>query len=298
MESASDSEFLKKQIEAEAFRLGFCLFGVTGCDAPANYDIYENWLSRKLNAGMKYLESERHRNLRKDPTLLFPGSKSIIILGWPYQLTNPSPDNFSGLIAGYALQPDYHERLMPLLHHLVKFIEEKMGKEVNAGIFTDSAPILERELGQRAGLGWIGRNSCLISPAAGSAFLLAEIFLSMELPPSQPFKNDRCGTCHRCIDACPTHCIQADRTIDSGKCISYLTIENKGGIPSKLREPIGQWLFGCDECQVVCPWNSHEGSASSSHENTGILELDILIKDLQLSEQEFEGMPPLFSIVR
>ncbi len=248
---------LEGKIKAEAFRLGFSLCGFTTPDPPAGYDLYENWLDQGSNAGMAYLESSRHRLLRKHPDQLFPGVKSIISLAWPYSLNKEKEDTTSnrGLIAGYAAGMDYHLVLPAKLDELIAFLRQEINPTIKAQAYTDSAPILERELASRAGLGWIGKNSCLISLEIGSAFLLAELFTDIPLQPDPPFISDRCGSCHRCLDACPTGCIQTDRTIDSNRCISYLTIENKGSISEVLRPSIGKWLFGCDVCQSVCPWN-------------------------------------------
>jgi epoxyqueuosine reductase len=138
---------------------------------------------------------------------------------------------------------------------LSAFIGQLAGNPVPHRWYTDTGPILERDLAQLAGLGWIGKNTCLINPKAGSYFLLAEILLGIELEPDPPFTADRCGTCNRCIEACPTGCILPNRTLDARRCISYLTIENKGEIPTDLRPQMGNWVFGCDVCQMVCPWN-------------------------------------------
>jgi epoxyqueuosine reductase len=158
-------------------------------------------------------------------------------------------------VAAYALGADYHDTLLSQMNKLVIFIEALLGEPISTRVYTDTGPILEREFAQRAGLGWIGKNTCLIHPQLGSYFLLAEIFLDVQLEPDVPFRYDRCGTCTRCIDACPTSCILPDRTLDARRCISYLTIEEKGPIPHDLRTAIDNWVFGCDICQQVCPWN-------------------------------------------
>ncbi|MRS04170.1 tRNA epoxyqueuosine(34) reductase QueG [bacterium] len=255
-----DSTNLKGKIKAEAFRLGFNLCGFTTPDPPEMYKYFENWLDQGSNAGMAYLDSPRHRLIRKYPDQLFPGVKTIISLGWPYSLTNDKGDTTpnTAFIAGYTAGTDYHLFLPARLNELIAFLQHEINPNIKAQVYTDSAPILEREIASRAGLGWIGRNSCLISPENGSSFLLAELFTDLPLQPDPPFTLDRCGTCHRCMDACPTGCIHADRTIESNRCISYLTIENKESIPVELRPLIGQWLFGCDVCQTVCPWNNKD----------------------------------------
>jgi epoxyqueuosine reductase len=161
----------------------------------------------------------------------------------------------SGLVASYAWGDDYHDVLPERLQQLVSFIENHVGHPVTNRWYTDTGPILERDLAQRAGLGWIGKNTCLIHPRLGSYFLLAEILLGVELEADAPFVPDHCGTCRRCLEACPTGCILENRTLDANRCISYLTIELKETIPVGLRSKIGEWLFGCDICQQVCPWN-------------------------------------------
>ena len=161
----------------------------------------------------------------------------------------------AGRVAAYAWGDDYHDTLPKKLQELAAFIEEQAGQPVANRFYTDTGPLLERELAQRAGLGWIGKNTHLINPKAGSFFLLAEILLDLELEPDPPFTSDHCGTCTRCIQACPTGCILPNRTIDARRCLSYLTIELKDDIPADLRPTLGNWVFGCDLCQMVCPWN-------------------------------------------
>jgi epoxyqueuosine reductase len=196
-----------------------------------------------------------------------------------------SEEQGEGQIASYAWGTDYHDVLPARMKELVQFIEGQVGGPVKNRWYTDSGPILERDLAQRAGIGWIGKNTCLIHPRHGSYFLLSEILLDLALEPDPPFVTDHCGTCTRCIEACPTDCILPNRTIDAQRCISYLTIELKEDIPTELREKIGSWVFGCDICQMVCPWNrfAGEGDPAFGEENP----LDSLADELVLSTQEF-----------
>lgn len=200
---------------------------------------------------MGYLAAERSLARRADPREILPECRSILVLAIPY---TPGQRGEEG-VAAYARGDDYHDVLKPRLQALVDFLEEQTGEHIPNRWYTDTGPVLERDLARRAGLGWIGKNSMLIHPRVGSYFFLAEILLGLELTPDPPFETDHCGTCTRCLDACPTGCILPDRTLEAGRCISYLTIENKGEIPPELREKVGGWLFGCDVCQQVCPWN-------------------------------------------
>jgi epoxyqueuosine reductase len=284
----NDQIHLKDNIRAEANRLGFSLCGFTSVDPPAEYGRYEKWLSKGLHAEMIYLNSNYHRTIRQYPNQLVPDAKTIISLGWPYRLQQMEENGLPNevLVAGYTAGKDYHQILPLKLTELIRYIQNEIGTEVQTRVFTDSAPILEREIGSRAGLGWIGRNSCLISPTIGSSFLLAEIFIDYPFQIDPPYKNDLCGTCHRCMDACPTGCIQTDRTLDSSRCISYLTIENKNNIPEDLRSKIGKWLFGCDICQLVCPWNRKtlDSSIKKDYPQTNIEDIHNL---LSISPEEF-----------
>jgi epoxyqueuosine reductase len=250
---------LALSIKQKARQLGFTLAGITSPAAPAHFDKYQRWLDAGRHADMGYLSDARAIERRADPRLILPECRSILVLGTPYSnpktalpLIEPPP---RGRVAAYAWGDDYHIVLPERMQELVNFIEEKAGQSVPNRWYTDTGPILERELAMRAGLGWIGKNTCLINPKKGSYFLLAEILLGLDLPPDQPFATDQCGSCTRCIDACPTGCILPDRTIDARRCISYLTIENKVEIPAELRHLTGNWVFGCDICQMVCPWN-------------------------------------------
>jgi epoxyqueuosine reductase len=245
---------LTRQVKAEARRRGFDLVGVTTAGAPPHLGVYRQWLAAGFHGEMDYLATERALRRRSNPGEILPECRSILVLGANY-LAQADRSQGGARIAAYALGEDYHEVLVERLEGLVAFIDGWLGEAVPNRIYTDTGPILERELGQRAGLGWIGKNTCLINPQKGSYFFLAEVLLGVELIPDKAFEADRCGTCTRCIEACPTGCIRDDRTLDATRCISYLTIELKGGIPKGQRADTGGWLFGCDVCQQVCPWN-------------------------------------------
>lgn len=249
---------LKRSIKDKARQLGFTLAGVTIPDPPPHYAAFENWLAQGRNGTMGYLATERSRLRRADPKQILPECKSILVLATAY----PPPrergmpnGQGEGRIAAYARGLDYHDVLPARMQELVQFIEEQVGDPVKNRWYTDTGPLLERDLAQRAGIGWIGKNTCLIHPQRGSYFILSEILLDLPLDPDPPFLTDHCGACTRCIEACPTGCILPDRTLDARRCISYLTIELKDDIPVELRAKIGNWAFGCDICQMVCPWN-------------------------------------------
>lgn len=276
---------IEEEIKARAYRLGFSLAGITSPSPLQGHYLYEEWLQSGNQADMQYLASDRHIENRKDPHTLVPWVSSILVLGLPYQLHSLPRlhDPGFGLVSGYAAGEDYHTRIPKLLSLLLESLDELFGCRVQTRIFTDSAPVLERELGVRAGLGWIGRNSCLISPSIGSSFLLAEVFIDQQLEPDSPFHENRCGSCQRCVQACPTGCILPNRTIDSRRCLSYHTIENRGQIPTEIADKIGPWIFGCDVCQMVCPWNhkraadiriDQEPIAFSEEDMRAILQID------------------------
>ncbi len=248
---------LKQIIKDKARQLGFVLAGVTTPEPPPHYPAFERWLAQGHHGAMDYLATARSRARRADPKQILPECKSILVLATPYNPPLPAGEGLGvrGKIASYAWGDDYHNVLPARMKELVRFIEEQAGGPIKNRYYTDSGPLLERDLAQRAGIGWIGRNTCLIHPKKGSYFLLSEILLDLELEPDPPFVTDHCGTCTRCIEACPTQCILPDRTLDATRCISHLTIELKEDIPIELREKIGGWVFGCDICQMVCPWN-------------------------------------------
>jgi epoxyqueuosine reductase len=293
---------LKEAIKDQARRLGFSLAGVTTPEPPPHFSTFERWLDDGKHGSMGYLADERSRARRADPRQILPECKSILILAAPY--SDPkSAEAFEeqaqgpvGRVASYAWGDDYHNVFIPKLKELVAFIEAQVGHFVPNRYYTDTGPMLERDLAQRAGLGWIGKNTNLINPKSGSYFLLAEILLGLELEPDPPFTTDHCGTCTRCIDACPTNCILPDRTIDARRCISYLTIELKDDIPEELRPLIGDWIFGCDVCQTVCPWNRFAtDSVDDAFSPRPNLPRPNLIRELELTPEafnrKFKGSP-------
>ncbi len=238
--------------KARALGLGFDLVGITSADPPAHLDVFDRWLAAGRHGNMTYMSEERSRRRRADPREILPECKSILVVA---QNVHQQPQEANARIAEYARGDDYHDVFHARLQGLTTDLQTELGKVFPYRIYVDTGPLLERELAQRAGLGWIGKNTCLINPKRGSFLLLAEVLLGLRLPPDLPFEADRCGSCNRCIEACPTACILPDRTLDARRCISYLTIELKEEIPAEFRPAIGGWLFGCDVCQQVCPWN-------------------------------------------
>ena len=288
------SNDLRTAIKEKARQLGFFLAGVTTPEPPSHYSTFENWLAQGHHGTMDYLATDRSRARRANPREILPECKSILVLATPYSPQFPLGETDEGQhkglggkgqIASYAWGDDYHEVLPARMKELVQFIEEQIGGRVKNRWYMDTGPILERDLAQRAGIGWIGKNTCLIHPKQGSYFLLSEIFLDLDLAPDPPFMTDHCGTCRRCIEACPTDCILPNRTLDATHCISYLTIELKEDIPIELREKIGDWVFGCDICQRVCPWNrfAPEGDSAFGDPSTSLS----LTEELTVSAQEF-----------
>ena len=251
-------EKTRRLLQEKASSLGFDLFGVVSVSRSETIEIYRSWLKKGYAGSMEYLE--RHSELKEDPRNLLPEALSLVALGCNYNTGNPSPktqDPSKARISRYAWGDDYHE----IIHTKLKSLENYLCNELNVAkhirSFVDSGPVLERELAQRAGLGWFGKHSNLINVEKGSWFFLSEMLVDVELKTDAPFTRVDCGTCTSCIEACPTDAIIADRTIDARLCISYLTIENKGEINTELRPKLGNHIFGCDICQDVCPWNKN-----------------------------------------
>lgn len=244
-------DILKERVKVEAKRLGFDFCGFSKAEfleqeAPR----LEQWLKNGMHGKMQYMEN--HFDKRLDPRLLMPGAKTVISLLQNYYTEEKQPED-APKISMYAFGKDYHFVIKRKLKRLMEFIRNQAGK-VNGRAFVDSAPVLDRVWAKRSGLGWIGKNTQLINPKAGSYYFIAELIIDIELPPDYEIE-DYCGTCKRCIDACPTQAIIKPYVVDGSKCISYFTIELKDEIPSAYRDKMDGWAFGCDVCQQVCPWN-------------------------------------------
>lgn len=271
----------KQRIQQEALRLGFMSVGFAKADFLEEDAIrLESFLKNNYHGKMSYLEN--HFDLRVDPRKLVPNAKSVITLLLNYY-PNESQDINSPKIAKYAWGMDYHDVIKEKLKALFTYINQHIGQIDGRG-FVDSAPVLERTWANKSGLGWIGKNGNLINKQAGSFFFIATLICDLELEPDPTFKTDHCGTCTRCIDACPTDAIIDNKKIDASKCISYLTIELKDQlIPDAFEGKMDNWLFGCDVCQDVCPWNRfskpHTEQAFTAHKEI-----------LNLSSQEWEAL--------
>ncbi len=248
MDKSATSHFIK----TAAANLGFSFCGIAKADfleeeAPR----LEEWLHRSYQGKMNYLEN--YFDKRLDPRLLVEGAKSVISVGYNYFPQQDLAQGDAPKIAKYAYGEDYHFVVKDKLKDLMKAIQAEMG-EVSGRAFVDSAPVLERPWAQRAGNGWIGKNSLLLNKQMGSFFFLAELIVDLELEYDSPVK-DYCGTCTACMDACPTEAIPEPYVVDGSKCISYFTIELKEAIPADVKGKFENWIFGCDICQDVCPWN-------------------------------------------
>ena len=245
---ATPAPTLEQLLEAQAYALGFDLAGLTMLGPVGTAGAFDAWLARGHAGEMQYLE--RGAEKRRDARLAVPGATSAVVVAMNYGGREPS-----GPVARYARGDDYHEVMLERLRALHAWLAATVGHDVRGKAYVDTGPILERDLARRAGLGWFGKNTNLINPERGSFFFLGALLVELELAPDAPFEADRCGTCTRCLDACPTGALVGPRELDATRCISYLTIELKGAIPEELRSGIGALLYGCDICQDVCPWN-------------------------------------------
>lgn len=253
-----DYHQLTREIKNEAKRLGFIAVGIAPVIPHPHYQTYLDWIDADHHASMNYLSRPDVLAKRENPQKILENCQRIICLAMPYQPPHADFDQQHegmGRISAYARTIDYHHIIWDKLAELEQFIREQNKEDLPLKSYVDTGPLLERSYASLAGIGVAGKNSCLIIPGVGSYFFLAEILTDLALPVDQPFTRDLCHTCRRCIDACPTGAIMEDHTINADKCISFLTIENKGHIPDGLKNSMESWVFGCDICQMVCPHN-------------------------------------------
>jgi epoxyqueuosine reductase len=235
-------------IKAQAYGLGFDLVGITDLGPMDTAAAFSSWIANGYAGEMEYLA--RGLEKRRDSRLPYAGTVSAIVVGLNY-----GGRAAQGPVARYARGDDYHDLMISRLGQLHDWLNEQLGYAVAGKAYVDTGPILERDLARRAGLGWFGKNTNLVNPRIGSFFFIGALLVDLPLDNDTPFEADRCGTCTRCIDACPTDAFVEPRVLDATRCISYLTIEQKGPIRTDLREAVGENLYGCDICQDVCPWN-------------------------------------------
>jgi epoxyqueuosine reductase len=281
---------LANDIKRWGRELGFQQVGITDVDLDAYEPAFREWLSRGFHGSMQYME--RHADKRLDPGALVPGTVRVICARMDYLAGDTAPVRVLeqpevGYVSRYALGRDYHKLVRGRLGKLAARINETAGGGALRA-FADSAPVLEKPLAEKAGLGWIGKHSLVLTRDAGSWFFLGEVFTNLPLPIDPPATESHCGRCRACINVCPTGAIVGERQLDARRCISYLTIELKGAIPEALRPQIGQHIFGCDICQDVCPWNRFQQISSepgfAPREGTTNIEVNEI---LQLTPQSY-----------
>jgi epoxyqueuosine reductase len=281
---------MKSAIRQRALELGFDDCRFTTAAAPTNADRFQHWLAGQNHGEMMWLE--RSAEKRVDPLKVLPGAKSVICLAASYDHSNSklkTQNSKSGVIARYARFDDYHDVLAERLKELTHFIDSVADRKVQSLWYVDTGPVLERDVAQRAGIGFTGKHTNVISRKFGNWIFLAEILTTLEIEPDAPEKN-HCGKCSRCISACPTGAIIAPFQLDARRCISYLTIELKGPIPIEFRKAIGNRIYGCDDCLAACPWNrfAREGAMMKPHARED-LESPDLLELLKLDESGFKS---------
>jgi epoxyqueuosine reductase len=281
---------LSARIKARALEIGFDLAGIAAVSPLEAQRHYEAWLAAGFHGDMGWLASERHRERRADPNRVLPGVRAVIAVAMCH---TPGGDDARdarlGRIAKYAAGEDYHRVMREPLRALERFVRAELPGASVLG-YADTGAILERGWAERAGLGWAGKHSGLIAPRLGSYFLLGELLVDRPLDADAPFARDHCGTCSRCIDACPTGAIVAPHRVDARRCISYLTIELRGPIPRELRALVGEWIFGCDVCQDVCPWNRFAPPARAARLHARNLAGWSLERFLELDDAAFQEL--------
>jgi epoxyqueuosine reductase len=301
MTAANGGQRLERRILAEARRLGFDLAGISRAHQVEHLAAYRSWLASGYHGEMKYLSRPDRVARREELGLILPGVSSIVSVALNYypgdapEVTDSTPAR--GLIARYARGADYHEVMLGPLEELGGFIGAAAGCTVEYRAYVDTGPLLERDHAAECGLGFVGKNTCLIIPRLGSYVFLGELLLDIELEPTGNPAMPSCGSCRRCLDSCPTGALVAPHVLDARRCISYLTIELRGAIPRQLRPLVGNRIYGCDVCQEVCPWQrfarktSEESFIPSDAEQASPLLAPLLGLDEQAFDRRFDGTP-------
>ena len=256
-------ESLETRLKHQARALGFDLVGIASAAPADGFDRLRDWLARGFAGDMAYMH--RHAEARRHPDSILPDVRSVVMVGMNYKPAQEdnTDDPGRGRVARYARGADYHDVLRERLNRLLAWLQYERPGCHGRGV-VDTAPLLERDFARRAGLGWFGKNTMLLNKRLGSYFFLGALLVDVELRPDEPFEATHCGTCTACLDACPTAAFVEPGVLDSRRCISYLTIELKGNVPTELRRGVGDWLFGCDICQEVCPWNRKAPAATDA----------------------------------
>lgn len=266
---------IEESLKSQAFQMGFALVGIAPAGPADDFIHLQHWLAAGFAGSMDYMQ--RHASARQHPNSILPDVRSVVMVGLDYgtRQGESDPANATGTgakIARYARGSDYHGVLRHKLRDLLNWVQIQRPECHGRGV-VDTAPLLERDFARRAGLGWIGKNTMLINKWIGSYLLLGALLLDLALTPDDPHGGFHCGTCTACLDACPTEAFAAPGQLDARKCISYLTIEHRGPIDESLRPGMGDWLFGCDVCQEVCPWNRHDTSRPETVDAVALLSI-------------------------
>lgn len=293
---------LSVALKAEARRLGFSMVGIMPAQSARRLSAYLNWIAQEYHGLMGYMARPDRVLRRQDLNVILPGVRSIVCVGLDYETIKLPPhiahDPARGRISNYAWGADYHDLMTPRLHALADWLSWATSDPVSQKVYVDTGAILERDHGEQAGLGFVGKNTMLIGPRRGSWFFLGELLTTAALPPDPaPRFMPSCGACHRCLDACPTNAFPQPYVLDARRCISYLTIELKGWIPREFRPLMGNWVYGCDVCQLVCPFNRFAPESVESAFRPGSVEeaaprlSTLLALDEGMFQRRFAGSP-------
>ena len=280
---------IKQALGEFAASLGFALCRVAPAAAPPHAGVFREWLAQGCAGEMAWME--RNADRRTDLQLVLPGAQSVVVLAMNYAPGDAAPKGAQAGIARYAWNADYHDVIAPKLREIDAFLQRHGGVQ---RVYVDTGPVLERDFAALAGIGWHGKSTMLISPRLGAWFFLAEVLTTLKLPPDAPMP-DRCGSCTRCIAACPTGAITGPHRLDARRCIAYLTIEHKGSIPEEMRPLIGGRVYGCDDCAAACPWNRFAQAsreAAFAPRPAVLLDLrELLALDAEQFREIFRGSP-------